>query len=325
MTTAALLVPPAVRRRSLRVDVDSAAAAVIFTVLAVCDLVLQPSLADLDQIGLFVGTTLPLLLLAAGQTFVILIRGIDLSVGGTFAIASVITASANGGSSGYIVLALAVAAACGLVNGLLVGVAGMQSFIVTLATWTVFNGIALKIMSTDGGLAPPAAVSLVNGNLGRVPMSLVLLAALLVGWFLVRRSRFGHRVIAVGSDTERARLNGARTRFVVVLVFVIAALLAGLAGVVSAGLTDSGTPTGGDPYILTSVAAVVIGGTSLRGGKGGVGLSVLGALSLALISDIVAALNLDIWVATAASSGLLLVLVLGRATVSRLLGRSSRV
>ncbi|MCE0764758.1 ABC transporter permease [Pseudonocardia kujensis] len=324
MTDLQLPAAPAARPRARRrrpVPWDLVAALAIFLVLAVVDLVLQPALADLGQIGLLLQTGLPLVLVAAAQTMVVLVRGLDLSVGGILAVATVVTASAQGGGPGWIALALAVGIGLGLLNGLLVGPVGMQPFIVTLATWTIFDGIALKIMSTDGGTPPPAAVALATGETAGIPNSVLVVVGLLVAWLLLRRSRFGHRMVAVGTDAERARLNGTPVRAVVVAAFVLSGLLAAFAGVLSSGLTASGSPTIGDRYILTSVAAVVIGGTSLLGGRGGIGLTVLAALSLTLINDIVAAMNADVWVTTAASSGLLLVLVLTRGLVARLSGR----
>lgn len=308
-------------RVRLRWDVLSAVA--VLVALAATDLVLQPGLADLAQLGLLLQTALPLVFVAAAQTVVVLVRGLDLSVGGVLAVAGVTTASAHGGSPLWMVLALAVGTVLGLVNGLLVAGAGLQPFIATLATWTIFDGIALKIMATDGGAPPASAVELATGTTGAVPNSVLLVAGLLAGWFALRRSRFGHRMVAVGTDRERARLGGTRTRLVLVVAFALSGFLAACAGVLSAGVTASGSPTVGDRYILVSVAAVVIGGTSLLGGRGGIGLTVLAALSLTLIGDIVAAVNLDVWVATAASSGLLLVLVLARGLAGRLTERRS--
>jgi ribose transport system permease protein len=123
------------------------------------------------------------------------------------------------------------------------------------------------------------------------------------------------RLYAVGADEERARLNGTPVRTTKLAAYVLAGLCAAIGGIYAAGGTASGTPTAGDAYILTSVAAVVIGGTSLRGGEGGVGMTIMGALALTLISDIVQAVNLAVWVSVAASAGLLLVLVAARSLI----------
>lgn len=308
-------------RRSQRIPLgwEMLTTAGIFLALAVVDLVLQPGLADLFQIGLLLQVALPAVLIASAQTLVALIRGIDLSVGGMFVVTNALTATwanhALGGGWTALAVVLLVGAGLGLVNGLLVTVLRLQPFIATLGTWTIFNGIALTILKTDGG-APSTA--LLNASLTEplgIPLPIVMLVALLGAWRLLRGSRFGTQMIAVGSDEERARLNGTSVRMIKAVVYSLAGLLCAVAGIYAVGVTSTGTPTGGDAYILTSVAAVVIGGTSLAGGKGGIGLTVMAALSLTIISDIVAAMNLGAWVAVAASSGLLLVVVVLRSVV----------
>jgi ribose transport system permease protein len=203
-------------------------------------------------------------------------------------------------------------------------VAGLrfEPFIATLGTWTIFSGIALLILPTDGGTSPPFLTNIILGEVAGIPSSIVILVAIFLAWRGIRATRFGHRLLAVGADEERARLNGAPVRAIKFVVYTLAGLCAGLGGIYSAGATASGTPTAGDPYILTSVAAVVIGGTSLLGGRGGIGLSIMAALSLTLISDVVSAVNLDVWVSVAASAGLLLIVVVLRALVERRLERT---
>lgn len=295
--------------------------ATILIVLAVVDILLQPSLLSLLAIGELMQTALPLVLVAAAQTLVVLVRGIDLSVGGMMVLANTATVVWVGGAGGahqlLIFPVLGVAAAAGLLNGLLVSVARFEPFVATLGTWTIFNGIALTILPTDGGTPPPSLVSFTFGETAGIPNSLIVLAVLLIAWRLLRGSKIGTRIYAVGADEERARLNGTSVRRVKLLVYALAGLLAGLAGVFLVGVTSSGTPTAGNPYILTSVAAVVIGGTSLAGGSGGIGLTMMAALALTFISDIISAVNLESWVSVAASSGLLLLVVVARTLIDR--------
>jgi ribose transport system permease protein len=130
-------------------------------------------------------------------------------------------------------------------------------------------------------------------------------------------------IYAIGSDEERARLSGVRVDRVKVACFVIGGGLAGLGGVYLAGMTSTGTPTAGDSYILLTFAAVVIGGTSLRGGSGGLGLSVVGAFIEIIISDLVLAENLATWVATLASALLLLAVITIQALASKELARGA--
>jgi len=288
----------------------------ILVTLAIVDVSIQPALANLIQIGLLLQTALPLVLVAVAQTLVVLVGGIDLSIGGMFVVANAITVVWVGGAGGahqaLLLVALAAGLAMGLLNGTLVVGLRFEPFIATLGTWTIFNGIALTILPTDGGTPPPMLTTLVNGTVAGIPSSIVILAVIFGVWRGLRATRFGVRLYAVGADDERARLNGTPVRRVRLAAYVLAGLCAAIGGIYAAGATQSGTPTAGDAYILTTVAAVVIGGTSLRGGEGGVGLTIMGALALTLISDIVQAVNLAVWVSVAASAGLLLVLVAAR-------------
>jgi ribose transport system permease protein len=299
--------------------------AAILIALIVADLSIQPALGNLVQIGLLIETALPLVLLAVAQTFVVLVGGIDLSVGGMYVVTNAITVTwvgLHGGAHQWLLLvALGFGLAMGALNGLLVVRLGFEPFIATLGTWTIFNGIALTILPTDGGSPPPFLSNLLVDQVAGIPSSIVILAGIFVAWRLLRATRFGVRMYAVGADQERARLNGTPVRTVKLTVYTIAGLCAALAGIYAAGANASGTPTGGDAYILTSVAAVVIGGTSLRGGEGGVGMTMMAAMSLTLINDIVGAGNLNTWVSVAAASALLLALVVARTLIGAVITR----
>jgi ribose transport system permease protein len=301
--------------------------ATILIVLAVTDFILQPALLEVTELGYLAQTALPLVLVGAAQTLVVLVRGIDLSVGGIMVLANATTAvwvGEQGGNHQLLVFAILGLAACaGLLNGLLVAVGGFEPFVATLGTWTIFNGLALKVLPTDGGAPPPSLINFVFGKTAGIPNSFLVLAGVFVVWRILRASKLGTRIYAVGADEERARLNGTSVVGVKLFVYALAGLCAGIAGVLLAGVASSGTPTAGDPYILTSVAAVVIGGTSLAGGKGGIGLTMMAAGALVFISDIVTEVNLETWVSVAASSGLLLAVVIVRSLIDRVAERRS--
>jgi ribose transport system permease protein len=322
----AAAVRPVGRRSTLRWETMLPAG--ILAALVVVEYVVQPGLFDLFQIGLLLQVALPAVLVAAAQTLVALVRGIDLSVGGIFVVTNAMTATwathALGAGWAALGAVVVVGLVLGAVNGLLVTVLDLQPFIATLGTWTIYNGIALEILPTDGGSAPAPLATLALAEPLGVPLSIVLLLGLFVAWRLLRASVFGTRMIAVGSDEERARLNGTNVRAVVVAAYALGGALCGLAGIYSVGVTSSGTPSIGDSFILTSVAAVVIGGTRLSGGYGGIGLTMLAALSLILIGDVVSVLADGTWLPVAASSALLLVIVALRAGVAALAERSHR-
>jgi ribose transport system permease protein len=303
-----------------RIGWGNAVTVAILVVLAIVDLSLQPALAQLGQIGLLIQTALPLVLVSIAQTFVVLVGGIDLSVGGMFVVANAMTVTWVGGTGGahqlMTLVVLGIGLAMGLLNGVLVVGLGLEPFIATLGTWTIFNGIALTILPTDGGTPPPFLTDLDGASLLGIPSAIVLLAIVFALWRVLKASRFGVRIYAVGADPERARLCGTSVSTVKLVVYALAGLCAALAGIYAAGANASGTPTAGDAYILTTVAAVVIGGTSLRGGVGGVGLTIMAALSLTLINDIVGAINLNVWVSVAASAVLLLAAVMCRSLIA---------
>src|SRR5207249_11794868 len=204
---------------------------------------------------------------------------------------------ANHGGGGFslavlVVSVVALAAFGGLVNGLVISFTKLQPFIVTLATWSIWGGIAFVVLPVEGGAAP---TGLVNGLLGTVlgiPKSVIGVVILLAAWFWLRNTRFVIDLKAIGSDETRARLNGIRLVRRKTQVYVLSAVLAALAGIWVAAQTASGSPTAGDQFILNSVAAVVIGGASIYGGTGSAASSIVGAIVLLMIPDLVFALKL---------------------------------
>lgn len=297
----------------------------LLVALVVANVAVQPSLLNTVQIGLTIEIALPLVLVGFAQTLVVISRGLDLSVGGTMAVGSVLAATWMSRASWLMVLAvLAVCVALGTVNGLLVAVGRFEPFVATLATWSIFNGIALTVLSQDGGTVPSWLTNLVTGSVGGIPNSYFLLAAVLVVWWHLRRTRTGRNLYALGSDQERARLNGAPVTAIKISVYAIAGAAAGIAGIVLAGATATGQPTVGDPYVLSSIAAVVIGGTSLFGGSGGVGATTIGVFILSLIATLVQSLGLESWVSITVSAALLLVVVVARSLPHRHTGGEAR-
>jgi ribose transport system permease protein len=232
-------------------------------------------------------TTVPLILVGFGQTLVVLTGGIDLSVGGVFGLTSALVATKMTHNSDLVVwlpLILVIGLAAGAINGLLIVRTKMQPFIVTLASWSVFDGLALLVLPTAGGSIAPSLSSALSGTW--VPVIITL--AVVVIWLVLRRTRFGTNVLAIGSNERSAQLNGLPVTRTKVGVYALSGLFTVLAAVFySAVVTFSGDPTSGDSFILLSVAAVVIGGSSLAGGRGNAIGTILGALSLSMIGQIV--------------------------------------
>lgn len=235
-------------------------------------------------------------ILAAGLTFVILTGGIDLSVGSIVAVSGVVAViAAMGGwpAPAAILAGMAAGAACGLVNGMLTAYLSLAPFIVTLGTMTFLRGLAYTI--TEGQPIVSSDLSfrdLGNGYLWGIPYPVLTMALVfVVAWFVLERTRYGRHVYAVGGNAEAAKLAGVRVKRVTTSVYVIAGLCAGLAGVIFAARVISAQPTAGTGYELDAIAAVVLGGTSLAGGRGRIVGTLIGAVILGVLSTGLILLN----------------------------------
>jgi len=295
--------------------------------LIVIDVALQPGLLSLVQVGYFVQGALTIILVAAAQTFAIMVRGLDLSVAGTMALGNVLAASWLGSAGiGHIWSVpgiLLIGAAIGGFNGLLISYASIQPVMATLASWTAVGGFALLVMPVPGGVVPPGFTALFTTELLGIPVSFLWLGGLILLWRLLYRSRLGLQLRAVGGDDRRAALNGVPVRNIVLMAYTLSGLLAAAAGLYLAATTSGGDATIGYAYLLPSIAAVVVGGTALSGGKGGIGLTVAGAFALSVLADIITALAFAPNVAIVASSALLLVVVGMRQFAERRKGHRS--
>ncbi|WP_327341759.1 ABC transporter permease [Streptomyces europaeiscabiei] len=242
-------------------------------------------------------------LVAVGQTLVVVGGSLDLSVAYVVSLSTLVAAETMAGDDGALLpavgLTLAVSSAIGLVNGLLVTTARINPFIATVGVGLLLKGYLDNEYDGPAGKTAPALVQgLGYQRIGPVPLSfLLLLAVAAVAWFVLARTRFGHHLIAVGGDPEVARLSGVRGSRVLVTAHVLCALCAGLAGVYLASRLGAGAPRVGTEglYDLESIAAVVLGGTALAGGRGGVVGTVGGVLLLASIDAIFNQLEVDVF------------------------------
>jgi ribose transport system permease protein len=235
-------------------------------------------------------------IVAVGQTLVILRAEIDLSVSAVVAVAAVVAAEAS--QAGWstvptIAAGLAVGCAFGLFNGLLVARTGISSLVVTLGTLTIGSGLALVL---TGGAPEEIDVgfltTLGQGSVGGVAYQfLVMLAVVVIAFLVLRYLVFGRSLYAVGDNARAARLNGIRVERMTVWVFVLSGLLASVGGLLLAGQFETADPTIGGDLNLRSIAAVVIGGTSLFGGVGGVAGTLLGTALIATLSNGLVQLN----------------------------------
>ena len=244
---------------------------------------------------------LPLACAAAAQAVVVISGGIDLSIGSVMAVANVLAASTMRDASFGEALLLAVAiliagAAIGAVNGLLVLISRVPDVIVTLTTGFIWGGVALLILEKPGGGAPPEFLNLGTGTLitDWLSNSLVLLIVSLAAvWIPVRRSKTGLRIYATGSDRIAAFRSGVNVELARLLAYVLGGLFSAIGGVGLTMTTGIGSPHAGVLYTLSGLAAVVIGGVSLTGGRGGITGPVIAAFVLTLIPADLIFLNID--------------------------------
>ncbi len=284
----------------------------LFVILLLVDVLLQPDILTKPQIALTIQTALPLILVSIAQCIVLLTGGIDISVGGTMVVATVLTATwvgADSASAWRLVLVPLVGLILGAFNGALVVVGNFEPFIATLGTWAIYDGIALQILPSAGGATPPALSAWAQNVTNFIPTSILLLVLTLAVWWYWRSTNLCRHIYSIGSDEARARLSGVNVRKTKFSVYAIAGLLAALAGIYLALITGTGDATIGDGYILSSVEACVLGGISLEGGAGGVGLAVAGAFILTFIDGITSVLVLPPWVSIVLSAGLLIVVI----------------
>lgn len=230
---------------------------------------------------------LPLALIALGQYFVVMTRGIDLSLGPIASLAGAVLSLTIGDNLALGLAApVVIGAVAGLANGVLVARYRFPAIIVTLATMTVWQGVALVVLPNPGGFVPPEIQRLATRGLWCPPTPLILLALTMIGAGWVMSSRFGLRLRAIGGDEAAATMSGVRATRTTIFAYTLAGVMAGLGGAYLALATASGSPTIGDDYILSSVATVVVGGVALSGGRGLTSGVVFGALILTIIGSL---------------------------------------
>ena len=227
---------------------------------------------------------------AIGMTFVIATGGIDLSVGSMLAAAAIAGAQFEpSGSGAFIAGTIAFALLLGLVNGIAIAWGRIVPFIATLAMLTIARGVALWMSDkTPISLSFLDTVrSLGSDKVLGVPMpAIVFLAVAAIGWVLLNRTSYGRHVVAVGGNREAARIAGIRPNRVVCSVYVLSGLCVGIAAVLLSGRLGSASPVAGSLLELDAIAAVVIGGTSLAGGRATVTGTFLGVVTFALIFNL---------------------------------------
>ncbi|MBP2625769.1 MAG: ribose transporter permease [Firmicutes bacterium] len=237
-------------------------------------------------------------IISVGMTLVILTGGIDLSVGSIIALAGSITAGLLVSGQSIlpaILTGMVVGGVLGLMNGLLITRAGIPPFIATLGTMTVARGLTL--VYTDG--RPITGMEegfrfLGGGYISGIPVPVIVMVFIFVSaYIMLKKTRLGRYIYAIGGNEEAARLSGINTKKILLSVYILAGLLAGFSGIIMASRLNSAQPTAGVGFELDAIAAVVLGGTSLSGGVGTIGGTLIGALIIGILDNGLNLLNVS--------------------------------
>lgn len=263
---------------------------------------LQPNLFETRVLNSNLRVWLPLMLLTAGQAIVIIGAGLDLSVGamvsmGNAILVTQINEESTPAQIALIVgIVLLVGLAAGLFNGLMTASLGLQPIITTYATSFIYGGIALFILPQPGGSIPgeiPGAYR--NATPLGIPLTLFIIAAVLLIWSLLRARRYGRYLYAVGGKADSAYASGVPVTRVRISTYMLSGLMAMLAAITLTLITGAGDPRIGNAMTLDSIVAVVLGGNQLSGGQGSIAGPIIGVAILGFIRNIISFANVDSW------------------------------
>jgi ribose transport system permease protein len=268
--------------------------AVLLVALVIVNWILQPNLFNAPVFRINILTFSPLILVAAGQAVIMISGNLDLSVGYGVSLINCILATymtvdpADPVRNALVlVIALAAAVAMGVANGVLVGYLKVPSFIGTFASSFVWLGIAIMVRPTPGGAVPRSFTTVLKAYLGPFNVIFLIIVVALFGWYVIRRYRVGRYIYATGSNRVAAYRNGINTRGITLLAFAIGWVFVYLGTLALTAQTRAGDARLGEPFALNSIAAAVIGGIAMSGGRGNPVGAALGAVSLSIIMNII--------------------------------------
>ncbi|MFA7567202.1 MAG: ribose ABC transporter permease [Alkalispirochaeta sp.] len=238
------------------------------------------------------------IVLAAGMTLVILIAGIDLSVGSILASTAVIglMVSLNPSLQSFtIAIPLLAGLAFGVLNGVLIAYVKLPFFIVVLGTMTALRGASYLLANGTTLINNDLNFAWIgNSYVGPVPwLAIIALAVIVIVWFILKKTVLGVRIYAVGGNAQAARLTGINVKFIIVFVYGMSGLLSGLGGVMTASRLYSASGLLGNGYELDAIASVILGGTSISGGSGSVIGTLFGALIIAILNNGLTLMNVS--------------------------------
>ncbi|MFW5940856.1 MAG: ABC transporter permease [Chloroflexota bacterium] len=283
---------------------------------------LQPNLFELRVLNGNVRIFLPLMIAAAGQAIVIIGGGIDLSTGAIVSLVNTvfITNVAREAPPEQVLVALALSLLAGVLagafNGICVAYLRLQPIVTTYATSFVFAGLALRILPRPGGAIPSELSSLYRATPLNIPLALWIAILLVVAWAILRNTRYGNYLYSVGGDDEAAYTTGVPVNRIRFSTYVLAGLFSALAAIALTMSTGTGDPRmgmaqDGGGMTLDSIVAVVLGGTRLSGGQGGIAGAVIGVAILGIIRNIISFAEVPNWWQTLVDAVIIIIALAG--------------
>lgn len=302
---------------------------IVLVILIIINVSIQPNFFAYSTVKSNFMTFTPLILVSMAQGIIILSGNLDLSVGAGMSLITCIMASMMTDSLLNVILVVLVgiisAIAMGLFNGSIIGFVRLPPLISTFATSAVFFGLALTIMPLPGGYVPSYFYRWYRGDvLGFLPVPIFILLLGIGVWAIIKRTGVYRYIYAVGGNEDGAYSSGIKVSVIKVMAFVFASLFIALAGISLLLSTSIGDPRAGQGYMLSSIAAVVIGGISLKGGRGSIAGAIIGALVLGLLINIIFFLRVSSLYQNFAR-GMIIILALSLATIPRLKETSHRI
>ncbi|WP_350257719.1 ABC transporter permease [Scrofimicrobium sp. R131] len=297
----------------LTFTLSSAITGLLLVAVVVVNVAVQPTFFTLYSFTSNFATFVPLVFAALAQAIVVIGGGLDLSIGAQVALISVIALRVMDGQDSRIVLGLLAAilagAICGAINGLVVAIVRLQPLIATFATASVFSGLALFVLPAPGGAVPPAMTSGYRMAVAFVPVPVIIVVLGGLLWWMVSKTKFVRHLYAVGGDREAAYASLVPVTSVIFSSFTVASVFTSFAAFAVLANTGSGDPLIGANMALDSIAAVVLGGIALSGGRGKPIGAIAGALILAISTNILAFMRVPTTY-RALASGLIIIFAL---------------
>lgn len=304
-------------------------ALLLLIVTALLNRALQDNLFELRSLNRNLRTFLPAIILAVGQTIVIIGGGVDLSVGAMVsminAILTVLITQESTGPEivGALLIGTGVGIAAGALNGFAVAYLRLQPIVTTYATSFLYAGFALLILPRPGGDISDSLQDLYRSAPLDIPFAVYVIGALIVIWLILRSTRWAQYLYATGGKPEAAYATGVPVNGIRFSTYVLCGLFAALAALAYTMLTGSGNPRSGDEMTLPTVVAVVLGGTRLAGGQGGVIGTIIGVIILSLFRNIVSFANVPSWWQTLVNALIILVALAAPGIIRNIQARRS--